>query len=148
MVDRRPVVGELAERRRTDRTYQNRRQCGAWALRSREYAVLPDSRWSRCRELRRPLPQSEGSTSAQRCPQLSRPADWCRTCCASASWECLRAPEWFGSLTGVSYDFKLGSFPATFTLRDTKGPQARFLVAESDNKVNRRRVVGKPHVRF
>src|SRR5438477_7388962 len=57
---------------------------------------------------------------------------------------CLPEPCQLSSLIG--YNFVLDPFPSSFAFRDAKGAQAR-LIAESDNKVNRRWVVGKPDVR-
>src|SRR5947209_5706123 len=42
--------------------------------------------------------------------------------------------------------FKFDRFPAALTLGNAKRPQARVFVAESNNKVNRRWIVGKPNV--
>src|SRR5437667_3445084 len=60
---------------------------------------------------------------------------------------CLREPCQLGSLFRFGYNFVLGPLPTSFAFRNAKGAQARH-IAESDNKVNRRWVVGKPDVRF
>src|SRR5260221_6933624 len=60
---------------------------------------------------------------------------------------CLREPRQLGSLIRFGYHFVLGPLPTSFAFRNAERAQAR-LIAESDNKVNRRWIVGKPHVRF
>src|SRR3989442_7004308 len=58
----------------------------------------------------------------------------------------LREPRGFGSLIGISDDFEFRGFPASSAFRNAKRPHARLFTSKSHNKVNRRWIVGKPHI--
>src|SRR5258707_6322906 len=60
---------------------------------------------------------------------------------------CLREPCLLSSLFRFGYHFVRGPLPTCFAFRNAKRAQTRLFVAESDNKVNRRWIVGKPDVR-
>src|SRR6266446_8627819 len=61
---------------------------------------------------------------------------------------CLREPWRLGSLFRFGYNFVLGRLPTSLAFRNAKRAHAGLSIAEADNKVNRRWVVGKSYVRF